>query len=290
MFEGVAPALVTPFTKDGKVDEAGLRKNIKFVIENGVSGIVPAGCTGEAATLSFQEQRRVIEVAVDVSTVPVIAGTGSNNTKEAVELTKYAEDAGVSAAMLISPYYNKPTDSGLIKHYETIANSCDIPILLYNVPSRTGINMGAHISAELAKTENIVGIKEASGNIYQISQIIELTQDQNFAVFSGDDGMTFPILTLGGRGVISVAANIIPKQMSDMTSAFFAGNIDAARRIHHTTSPLVRALFLETNPIPIKTAMNLMGLAAGGFRLPLAPMGEENIAKLRCTMESSGLL
>lgn len=290
MFEGVAPALVTPFTKDGRVDEEGLRKNIEFVIENGVSGIVPAGCTGEAATLSFQEQRGVIEVAVDVSTVPVIAGTGSNNTKEAVELTKYAKDAGVAGAMLISPYYNKPTDSGLIKHYETVANSCDIPILLYNVPSRTGINMGAHISAELAKIENIVGIKEASGNIYQISQIIELTQDQNFAVFSGDDGMTFPILTLGGKGVISVAANIIPKQLSDMTSAFFEGDIDAARRIHHTTSPLVRALFMETNPIPVKTAMNLMGLAAGGFRLPLTPMGGENAAKLRYTMKSAGLL
>jgi len=290
VFEGVAPALVTPFTKDDRVDERGLRENIEFVIENGVSGIVPAGCTGEAATLSHQEQKNIIDIAIDASSVPVIAGTGSNNTKEAIELTKYAEDAGAAAAMLISPYYNKPTDSGLIKHYETVANSCDIPILLYNVPSRTGINMGPHVVAELAKIENIVGIKEASGNIYQISQIIRLTQDQNFAVFSGDDGMTFPILTLGGKGVISVAANIIPKQMSDMTSAFFEGDIDAARRIHHATSPLMHALFLETNPIPVKTAMNLMGLAAGGLRLPLTPMGEENVAKLRCTMESLGLL
>lgn len=290
MFEGVAPALVTPFTTDDGVDEEGLRGNIEFVIKNGVSGIVPAGCTGEAATLSFQEQKRVIEIAVDASAVPVIAGTGSNNTKEAIELTKYAEDAGVAAAMLISPYYNKPTDSGFIKHYEAVANSCDIPILLYNVPSRTGRNMGARVVAELAKIENIVGIKEASGDIYQISQIIRLTQDHNFTVFSGDDGMTLPILSLGGKGVISVAANIIPKQVDDMTSAFFKGDIDAARRIHHNIFPLMRALFLETNPIPVKCAMNWMGLAAGGLRLPLTPMSKENAAKLRHTLKSLELL
>ncbi|MDI6640409.1 MAG: 4-hydroxy-tetrahydrodipicolinate synthase, partial [Methanocellales archaeon] len=228
MFEGVFPALVTPFTKDDKVDEDGLRSNIAFVIENGVSGIVPAGCTGEAATLSHQEQKNIIDIAIDTSSVPVIAGTGSNNTKEAIELTKYAADAGADAAMLITPYYNKPTNAGLIKHYKTVAETCDIPIILYNVPSRTGKNMTADVVAELAKVENIIGIKEASGDITQVSKIIELTREQDFIVLSGDDSLTLPILALGGKGVVSVAANIIPRQVSDMVSAFLDGKLDRA--------------------------------------------------------------
>ncbi len=290
MFQGVAPALVTPFTKDNEVDEEGLRANIEFAIENGVSGIVPAGCTGEAATLSLEEQKRVIDIAVDASSVPVIAGTGSNNTKEAIVLTEYAADAGADIAMLISPYYNKPTDAGLIAHYKAVASSCDIPILLYNVPSRTGRNMGAHVAAELADVDNIVGIKEASGNLNQVSEIVRLTKDKNFVVVSGDDSLTLPILALGGKGVISVAANIIPRQMSDLVGAFLKGDIEKAREIHHTVYPLLRDLFVETNPIPLKAAMKWMGRAAGEPRLPLVPLGQENAPRLRRTMESIGLL
>jgi len=290
VFQGVAPALVTPFTKDNEVDEEGFRANIEFAIENGVSGIVPAGCTGEAATLSFEEQKRVIDIAVDASSVPVIAGTGSNNTKEAIVLTKYAADVGADIAMLISPYYNKPTDAGMIAHYKAVASSCDIPILLYNVPSRTGRNMPAKVAAELADVDNIVGIKEASGNLNQVSEIVRLTKDKNFVVVSGDDSLTLPILALGGKGVISVAANIIPRQMSDLVGAFLKGDIEKAREIHHTVYPLLRDLFVETNPIPLKAAMKWMGRAAGEPRLPLVPLGHESSAKLRRTMESIGLL
>ena len=290
MFEGVFPALITPFTKDDKVDEDGLRSNINFVIENGVSGIVPAGCTGEAATLSHQEQKKIIDVAIDASSVPVIAGTGSNNTKEAIGLTKYAKDAGADAAMLITPYYNKPTDAGLIMHYKTVAETCDIPIILYNVPSRTGKNMSADVVAELAKVENIIGIKEASGDINQVSKIAELTRELDFIVISGDDSLTLPIMALGGKGVISVAANIIPRQMSDMVIAFLDGRLNRARELHHILSPLFRALFLETNPIPVKTAMGWRGLAAGGLRLPLSPLSEENATKLRSVLESLVML
>ncbi len=290
MFEGVFPALITPFTKDDKVDEDGLRSNINFAIESGVSGIVPAGCTGEAATLSHQEQKRVIDVAINVASVPVIAGTGSNNTKEAIELTKYASDVGADAAMLITPYYNKPTDAGLIMHYKTIAEKCDIPIILYNVPSRTGKNMNADVVAELAKVENIVGIKEASGDINQVSKIVELTRDLDFVVLSGDDSLTLPIMALGGKGVVSVAANIIPRQMSDMVSAFLDGRLDRARELHHILSPLFRALFLETNPIPVKTAMGWRGLAAGKLRPPLYTLSEKSATTLRSVLDSLVML
>ncbi|MDD2666521.1 MAG: 4-hydroxy-tetrahydrodipicolinate synthase [Methanocellales archaeon] len=290
MFEGIFPALITPFTKDDKVDEDGLRSNINFAIENGVSGIVPAGCTGEAATLSHQEQKKIIDVAIDASRVPVIPGTGSNNTKEAIELTKYASDAGADAAMLITPYYNKPTDAGLITHYKTVAEKCDIPIILYNVPSRTSKNMSADVVAELAKVENIVGIKEASGDINQVSKIIELTRDLDFVVLSGDDALTLPIMALGGKGVVSVAANIIPRQVSDMVTAFLDGRLDRARELHYILSPLFRALFLETNPIPIKTAMGWRGLAAGKLRPPLYTLSEKNATNLRSVLESLVIL
>ena len=232
----------------------------------------------------------VIDVSIDASSVPVIAGTGSNNTKEAIELTKYATDAGAYAAMLITPYYNKPTDAGLIMHYKTVAEKCDIPIILYNVPSRTGKNMIADVVAELAKVENIIGIKEASGDINQVSKIIELTSEMDFIVISGDDSLTLPIMALGGKGVISVAANIIPRQMSDMVIAFLDGRLDRARELHHILSPLFRALFLETNPIPVKTAMGWRGLAAGGLRLPLSPLSEDNANKLRSVLESLVIL
>ncbi|MCX9075842.1 MAG: 4-hydroxy-tetrahydrodipicolinate synthase [Candidatus Methanoperedens sp.] len=272
MIQGVLPALITPFTKDNKIDEEGLRKNIEFLIEGGVSGVVPCGTTGESATLSIQEHERVIEITVEHSTVPVIAGTGSNNTVEAIELTESAEDSGADAALLITPYYNKPNDRGMIAHFKTIANKVDIPLILYNVPSRTGINLKPEIVAELAKESNIAGIKEASGNLEQVTRIIEMTQDEDFVVYSGDDALTLPILSLGGIGVISVVANVAPALVVSMVEAFRRKDLEKARQTHIKLAPLVRAVFLETNPIPVKKAVELIGLPAGEPRLPLAPI------------------
>jgi 4-hydroxy-tetrahydrodipicolinate synthase len=280
MFEGAMSALITPFTKNDRIDREGLKRNITFVEEKGVAGIVPCGTTGESATLSALEHEEVIDIAVECSNVPVIAGTGSNNTGEALQFTKHAEDAGVDAALLISPYYNKPNSAGLIAHFKKIAEAVDIPIILYNVPSRTWQDVTVEVIAELAKIENIVGIKEASGNVGKVSQILEFTVDENFVILSGDDGLTLPILSLGGRGVISVAANIVPDRMSIMVNAALAGDYETARKIHFEIAPLIRALFLETNPIPVKKAAELIGLASGHLRLPLAPLSEANIIKL----------
>lgn len=290
MIQGVLPAIITPFTGDNKVDTEGLRQNIEFLIENGVSGIVPCGTTGESATLSFEEHKKVIEIAVESSKVPVVAGTGSNNTTEALELTEFAKDAGADAALLITPYYNKPNDKGMLAHFKKIAREVDLPLILYNVPSRTGINLKPEIVAELAKESNIIGIKEASGNLEQITRILELTQDEDFVVLSGDDALTLPILALGGKGVISVVANVAPKLMVSMIEAFNRGKLDEARRLHIALAPLIRAVFLETNPIPIKKAVELIGLAAGNLRLPLAPISEENEKKLKQALNDLHLL
>src|SRR5574341_802247 len=223
MIEGVLPAIITPFTEDNRIDKEGLRQNIEFLVENGVSGIVPCGTTGEAATLSIEEHEKVIEYAVECSTVPVVAGTGSNNTTEALELTRFAEDAGADAALLITPYYNKPNDRGMLAHFKKVAEAVDIPIILYNVPSRTGINLKPELVGELAKISNITGIKEASGILDQVTKILELTRDEDFVVLSGDDGLTLPIMALGGAGVISVVANVAPKLMVSMVQAFRKG-------------------------------------------------------------------
>jgi len=290
MFEGASVALITPFTKDDRVDVKGLKANISHVIEGGVSSIVPCGTTGESATLSFEEHKEVIQVAVEHSTVPVIAGTGSNNTKEAVELTSFAADVGAHAALVITPYYNKPNPKGIIEHYETIMDACDIPIILYNIKSRTGLNIPPELMAELASYPAIIGVKEASGDLNQISRIIEMTQDEDFFVISGDDAMTLPIMALGGIGVISVVANIAPSMVSALTQSMLKGDYAEARRLHYTLAPLVRAMFLETNPIPVKKACELMGLAAGHLRLPLAELSPENEDILRRQMESLGLL
>lgn len=290
MIEGVLPAIITPFTKDNKVDKQGLQQNIGFLIENGVSGIVPCGTTGESATLSIKEHESVIEIAVDCSTVPVVAGTGSNNTSEAVELTKFASDAGADAALLITPYYNKPNDRGMLAHFKTVANKVDIPLILYNVPSRTGINLKPEIVAELAKESNIVGVKEASGNLDQVTRIIEMTQDEDFVVLSGDDGLTVPIMALGGVGVISVVANVAPELTVSMVEAFRNGDMEKARKLHITLAPLIRAVFLETNPIPIKKAVELIGLSAGHLRLPLAPISEDNERKLKTALNDLHLI
>jgi 4-hydroxy-tetrahydrodipicolinate synthase len=290
MFEGTMPALITPFTKDDKIDREGLQRNIEFVEDGGVAGIVPCGTTGESATLSAREHEEVIEIAVECSKVPVIAGTGSNNTGEALQFTKHAADAGVDGVLLISPYYNKPNPAGLLAHFTKIAEAVDVPMVMYNVPSRTGQDMPLEVIVELAKVENIVGIKEASGKVEKVSQILENTADEDFAVISGEDSLTLPILSVGGSGVISVAANIVPDRMSNMVNAALSGDYETARKIHFEIAPLIRALFLETNPIPVKKAAELSGLASGNLRLPLAPLSEPNTQKVADELRKLGVI
>jgi 4-hydroxy-tetrahydrodipicolinate synthase len=283
MFEGVLPAVVTPFLPDSQqsLDLEGLRSNISALLAAGVHGIVPTGSTGESATLSFEEHERVVEVAVEAAggKVPVLAGTGSNNTAEALRFTKAAKEIGADGALLISPYYNKPNRAGLVQHFTRLAD-LDIPTVLYNVPGRTGQNLPPDLVIELAAHPNIVGIKEASGNVAQVSQIIEGTLDEEFAVISGDDNLTLPILALGGAGVISVAANVEPARMVRMYEAFTGGDWNTALELHYELSPLFRALFIDTNPIPVKKAVGLRGMAAGSVRLPLAPLDDGKTAVL----------
>jgi 4-hydroxy-tetrahydrodipicolinate synthase len=293
MFEGVLPAIITPFQRnqDADLDEPGLRENIEFLVGQGIHGIVPCGSTGESATLSFDEHEKVIEITIDSvkGKIPVLAGTGSNNTAEAVRLTRAAKDAGADGVLVISPYYNKPNRSGLIKHYTKLAD-LDIPVVMYNVPGRTGQNMEPDLVAELAKHENIVGIKEASGNISQISQIIELTLDEDFQVISGDDNITLPIMALGGSGVISVAANVAPARMVAMNDAFCEGDLEQALDLHFELSPLFRAMFIDTNPIPVKKAVELMGRAGGPVRLPLDELSPEKTSKLKAELKKCGVI
>lgn len=283
MFEGVYPAVVTPFLSDAQqsLDLEGFRSNIEALLAAGVHGIVPTGSTGESATLSFEEHERVVEVAVETARgkVPVLAGTGSNNTAEALRFTRAAKEIGADGALLISPYYNKPNRAGLFQHFTKIAD-LDIPVVLYNVPGRTGQNLAPDLVIELAAHPNIVGIKEASGNVGQVSQIIEGTLDEEFAVISGDDNLTLPILALGGEGVISVAANVEPVRMVRLYEAFRAGDWTGALELHYELSPLFRALFIDTNPIPVKKAVGLRGMAAGPVRLPLSDLDEEKTAIL----------
>ena len=278
MFEGVYPAVVTPFLSDPQqsLDLEGFRSNIEALLAAGVHGIVPTGSTGESATLSFEEHERVVEVAVETAggKIPVLAGTGSNNTAEALRFTRAAKEIGADGALLISPYYNKPNRAGLFQHFTKIAD-LDIPVVLYNVPGRTGQNLAPDLVIELATHPNIVGIKEASGNVGQVSQIIEGTLDEEFAVISGDDNLTLPILALGGEGVISVAANVEPVRMVRLYEAFRAGDWTGALELHYELSPLFRALFIDTNPIPVKKAVGLRGMAAGPVRLPLSDLDDE---------------
>ncbi len=289
---GVMPALITPFTKDNMIDARGFSLNIGRAIEDGVAGIVPCGTTGESATITLDEHKQLIDIAVDCATVPVIAGTGSNNTGEAIELTRYAADVGADASLLITPYYNKPNRNGILAHFDAVARAADIPIILYNIKSRTGINLEADLVAELAEIPNIIGVKEASGNLEQVSRIIEMTRDMDkeFIVISGDDALTLPIMSLGGAGVISVIANIASAQTVAFVDAILKNDQKEARRLHYELAPLVRAMFIETNPIPVKTAANMIGLPAGPLRLPLAPMDKSNEMKLRDALVTAGLL
>jgi len=276
MFQGAIVATVTPF-RNGKLDVTALKKLVKFQIESGTDGIVPCGTTGESATLSFDEHERVIDSVIQAvgGKVPVIAGTGSNNTREAVRLTRYAKKAGANGALVITPYYNKPTQEGLYLHFRTVAESADIPIILYNVPGRTGVNMTADTVARLAEIPNVAGVKEASGNLNQICDIVRATP-RTFDVLSGDDFLFFPMMALGAKGVISVASNVAPRAMAELYDAYVIGEISRAREIHYRLWPLFHACFLETNPIPAKTALAMMGRIREEFRLPLCPMGDAN--------------
>ena len=291
--EGVYPALITPFTTDDEVDKEGLRRLVEYVIEGGVAGIVPCGTTGESATLSHKEHEEVIDVVVDCSKVPVIAGTGSNNTKEAVEFTKHAADAGADACLLITPYYNKPNVKGLKEHFKRIGDSVEIPLILYNIPSRTAQNVNAGTMVELAsEVENIKGVKEASGDLKQVGAIIRSVAEQglDFTVVAGDDFLTLPIMSLGGKGVISVAANVAPREMTEMVAAMLKGEVEKAKEINIRLFSLFEAMFLETNPIPVKKAAEMMGLPAGHVRLPLGALSEDNEEKLRKVLEGLGMV
>ncbi|MDP2923286.1 MAG: 4-hydroxy-tetrahydrodipicolinate synthase [Candidatus Omnitrophota bacterium] len=291
MFKGSIVAIVTPF-RDDKVDEKTLRDLIEFQLKNGTSGIVPCGTTGESATLSFDEHDRVIEITIEQvkKRAPVIAGTGSNSTSEAIMLTKHAAKAGADASLQVSPYYNRPTQKGLYEHFKAIADSVNIPIILYNIASRTGVNIEPETIARLAHDcKNIVGVKEASGNLDQMSRIKQLCP-ANFDLLSGDDSLTLPILSIGGTGIISVVANIVPKDVATLVSEFEKGNIQKAQEMHYKLLPLIKAMFIETNPIPLKTAMGLTGMCEPNLRLPMCAMAPENLEKLKKALENYGLL
>lgn len=270
--EGVCPAIVTPFDEDGDVDYEALGDVIDHVEDGGVDGIVPCGSTGESATLTHEEHKRVVEYAVENAShdTRVIAGTGSNSTHEALELTEHAQEAGADGALLISPYYNIPNDAGLIDHYETVADAVDVPLLLYNVPGRTGQNMPDDAIVELAGHENVAGVKEASGDINKISRLCARTRDLDFDVVSGDDSMTLPLLSVGGTGVISVTANLFPGAMVELVEAAREGDYETARAKHAELTPVFDAMFVESNPVPVKVAAEELGLCRSELRLPLS--------------------
>jgi 4-hydroxy-tetrahydrodipicolinate synthase len=290
MFEGTYVAMVSDF-RDGKLDLDGVKALARRLIDGGVNGLVPAGCTGEAATLSTEERIAMIKAVLEArggnTSIKVIQGTGTNATSSTIELTRMAKDLGADAAMLITPYYNKPTQTGLIRHYETVASAVDIPIVLYNVPGRTGVNMLPDTIAELARIDNIVAVKEASGSIDQVARII---RSCDLTVLSGDDSLTLPMLAVGARGVVSVAANVIPAEISRMVAAFTEGRVDDARRIHLEVLPLMHVLFVETNPGPVKAALEMMGHGTGELRLPLVEISEGSKAKVRQVLADLGLV
>jgi 4-hydroxy-tetrahydrodipicolinate synthase len=291
MFKGSMVALVTPFNGD-KVDEAAYKKLVEWQIKEGTNGIVPSGTTGESPTLSEKEHEQVIDLCVQTvgKRIPVIAGAGSNSTSEAVHMTKYAAKAGADAVLVVTPYYNKPTNKGIYLHYKAVSECADIPIILYNIAGRTGRNIEPDLMAKLASDlKNIVGVKESSGSLEQMLRIKELCP-KNFLLISGDDALTLPVLGVGGVGVISVAANIVPRDVVAVIDAFNKGDLKKAQEANLKLMPLIRALFIETNPIPVKKACELMGLCNGALRLPMCDMEEANLAKLKQALSSYGLL
>jgi len=287
MFTGSIVALVTPF-RNGGIDEKALGDLVEFHVANGTSAVLPCGTTGESATMDHEEHVRVIRLVVEAAAgrIKVIAGTGSNSTREAVHLTSQAARLGADAALLVSPYYNKPSQEGLFLHYKTVAESCDIPQILYNVPSRTGKNIEPETVARLAGLKNIVAIKEASGSLDQTSQIASLC---DITILSGDDSLTLPLMSVGAVGVISVAANVVPAKVAALCRAWLDGRPEEARRVHYELFPLFKALFVESNPIPVKAAVAAMGLIAEEYRLPLCPLAEANRRKLMEVMKHMGL-
>jgi len=290
-FTGSFVAIVTPF-KDDKLDDRAFRELLQFHIDNGTSGIVPCGTTGESATLDHDEHCEVVRVAVEVcrGRIPVLAGTGSNSTREAIELTQSAQKLGADGALLITPYYNKPSQQGLYEHFKLVAAETDLPIILYNVPGRTSVNMQAETVARLAAdVPNIVGIKEASGNLMQISEIVQ-SCGPDFTVLSGDDGLLWPILAIGGKGVISVTANLLPAQMAELCREAAAGHLEAARQRHYELMLMNNVLFIDTNPVPVKTALWLMGKIGPDLRPPLSPLADAHVRILKRALEQYNLM
>jgi len=290
MFSGSLVAIVTPFS-NGKFDEKVMADLIEFHIANGTQGIVPCGTTGESATLTAEEHERVVAVTVEVvnKRIHVIAGTGSNSTDEAITFTKHAKAVGADGALLITPYYNKPTQEGLFRHFEAVAKAVDLPQILYNIPGRTSVNMLPATTARLSQISTIVGIKEGSGSLQQVSEIIHLSKP-GFLVLSGDDPLTLPMMALGGKGVITVTANVAPTDMAQMVSAALKGDYEHARAIHYKLTPLFSALFLETNPIPVKAALAMMGKMSEEVRLPLTSLADEYRPPLREALQQAGVL
>ncbi|MBI2340194.1 MAG: 4-hydroxy-tetrahydrodipicolinate synthase [Deltaproteobacteria bacterium] len=290
MFSGSMVALVTPFKKD-KVDEAALRKLVDWQVQSGTNVLVPCGTTGESATLTFEEHIRVIKIVVEQAgkKVKILAGAGANATHEAVDLTKASEKAGADGTLQVTPYYNKPTQEGLFRHFKAIAEASPLPVVLYNVPGRTALNMLPETMARLAEIENIVGIKEAAGNLEQVEKLVNLCP-KNFAVISGEDALNHEIKLKGGVGSISVTANIVPRESAEQWRMYSEGKVEEGKKVHEKLMPLHRAMFLETNPIPVKAALSLMGKIEEEYRLPLTPISEENREKLRRALKEYGLI
>ncbi|MBO6124111.1 MAG: 4-hydroxy-tetrahydrodipicolinate synthase [Methanobrevibacter sp.] len=295
-FEGTYVAMVTPFTKDLEIDEEGFRSNINYLIEKGVNGLVGAGTTGESATVTHDEHQKIIDILVDEvdGRVETVAGTGSNATSEALALTKYAYDAGADSALLITPYYNKPQQHGMVQHYKTIAEAVDLPLIAYNVPSRTGINMDVDTIVQLAKIDGVDAVKEASGSVDKVSDIYKALSNEgledDFSILSGEDSLTLPLMAVGATGVISASANVDAKRMVLMVDSILNDDYTRAMELHYEMVELIRALFIESNPVPVKTAMNIMGLPSGPLRQPLAEMKPENVEILKKALKDSQLI
>ena len=291
LFRGAMTALVTPFDREGKVHEEHLKRLIEFQIAGGVDAIVPCGTTGEASTLEYDEHFRVCELTVKFvnKRAKVIIGGGSNNTRRAIELTRFSKEIGADAVLSVGPYYNKPTQEGHYRHFKAIAESTDIPIIIYNIPGRTGTNLLPETLARLAEIKNIVGVKEASGSLKQMSDVIQLCRP-DFDVLSGDDIFTLALLAIGGKGVISVISNVVPADMAEMVDVFAAGDLEKARALHYRMAPLIDVLFIETNPIPVKAALAMMGKIEYELRLPLCRMSEKNEGTLKKVMQDYGLI
>jgi len=295
--EGTFVAMATPFTSDDQIDEEGYRANINFLIENGVNGLLAAGTSGESATITHEEQKKLIEILIDEAKgrVITIAGAGSNSTAESLDLVKFAGEAGADYALVITPYYNKPQMHGLIKHYETLNNNTKIPIIVYNVPSRTGTDLTSETIVELAKMDNIVGLKEAVSDLEKFTTTFKLLKDagitdDDFSILSGEDGLTVPMMSLGVKGVISVVANIDPKRMSEMVNAALKGDFVKASELNYELYDLMKALFVESNPVPMKEALNMMGKPSGDLRLPLVPLLDEDREILRKALKDANLI